>query len=137
MKFIYSANNSLLIQSMNALNVFSSVYIIIKNPTCYQKYVPHSLVCMSSAVFWRCLNHEMVEVIKVVDYTCVFASLLNTWYWSFRNERDIVITPSIIIVIYLFCMSTHYKNVNKQNLCVNYHCLTYLVANMGIAVTFS
>lgn len=133
-KFKYSRKSIALIRSMNALNTLSSIYIVIKNPTIYLTYIPHSIVCLSSACYWN--NHKN-EVVKVIDYSCVFGSLVNTWYWSFQNNREVIVTPAIIIVAFLYFMSMHYKRANREKKCVLYHCLTYLVANIGIVIAFS
>ena len=132
--FKYSKSNRVLIQTMNALNVISSFYIIIKNPNEAIRCIPHTLVCLTSAVFWRNTKNELL---KILDYSCVATSLLYTWYWSFQNKREIIITPAILVVIYCFNMSMFFKRKNRQNICVSYHCITYLVANIGIVITFS
>jgi hypothetical protein len=133
-KFKYTKSNCSLIQSMNSINVISTVYVAIKNPNHIFIFIPHALVCISSALFWRNCKNERY---KIFDYSCVFASLLYTWYWSFITKRDIVITPLIIVLVYLFNISMHFKSKNNNKLCIFYHCLTYLVGNIGLVISFS
>ena len=133
-KFKYSRKSIALIRSMNALNTLSCFYIVIKNPTIYVAYMPHSVVCLSSVCYW---SNPKNEVVKVIDYSCVLVSLLNTWCWSFQKNREMMVTSAIIIVMFLYSMSMHYKRVNKERECVLYHCYTYLVANIGIVIAFS
>ncbi len=133
-KFKYSQESISLIRTMNSLNVLSTAYVIIKYPTDFTTYLPHGMVCLSSVVFWR---DPKDQVIKALDYLCVINSLVNTWFWSYEKECEMFTTTSIMMVTFLYCMSMHYKNIGNEKKCVLYHCLTYLVANIGIIGTFS
>ena len=128
----YTKSNISLIQHLNGLNIIATIYIFNKHH--FYLALPHFNVCVSSFIFW---SEPKNKIMKIIDYVTVFISLGHTYIHSFMNERDYYITPLLMLVIYCFILSMHYKNTNRQDLCILMHTITYLIGNVGTVMTFS
>ena len=59
-----------------------------------------------------------------------------TYYNSFLYNKECIITQLLMVVLYTYIISMHFKNINGDY-CVYFHSLTYMIGNIGIVYTFS
>ena len=105
----YTKSNISLIQHLNGLNIFATIYIFNKHH--FYLALPHFNVCVSSFIFW---SEPKNKIMKIIDYVTVFISLGHTYIHSLMYKRDYYITPLLMFVIYCFILSMHYKNTNRH-----------------------
>ena len=71
-----------------------------------------------------------------LDYLAVFNTICFTFYRSIKYKREHIIAPilnGVFLHILLVCIS----KIKKMKTYVYAHSLTYLLGNIGIAITFT
>lgn len=129
---IYRKDNSNFILSMNGLNIFTTLFIYYKKG--FLSCVPHGLVCISSYCFW---SEPRNNYIMYLDYLAVFNTICFSFYRSIKYKREHIIAPILNGVFFTYFVSMHFKNKKNEDLSVYAHSLTYLLGNIGIAITFT
>ena len=128
---VYQQSSCDLFKAMNSVNLFTSLYIFYKHGVLTA--LPHSMVVVTSYLFWR---NTTDAIMMKMDYSAVGISICYTCYNSFLQEKEGVITPLLMCVLYTYILSTHFKNKN-EDYCIYFHSLTYLIGNIGIVYTFT
>ena len=128
---VYQQSSCDLFKAMNSVNLFTSLYVFYKHGVLTA--LPHSMVVVTSYLFWRKTTDA---IMMKMDYSAVGLSICFTYYNSFLHEKEGVITPLLMCVLYTYILSTHFKNKN-EDYCIYFHSLTYLIGNIGIVYTFT
>ena len=129
---IYKSSNANLMLSMNMTNFFTTIYIIKSSGIIYS--IPHILVCITSYLFWR---KPQYNLIRVIDYIAVAFTMLFSYVFSFILKKELICTFVLLIEVYIFSLSTYFKSINEEDKCIHVHALLFLVGNIANVYVFT
>ena len=107
---VYQQSSCDLFKAMNGINLFTSLYIYYKHG--FLTALPHSMVVVTSFFFWR---NTTDSILMIMDYSAVGITICFTYYNSFLQQKEGVITPLLMCVLYTYILSMHFKNKNENN----------------------
>ena len=128
---VYQQSSCDLFKAMNSVNLFTSLYLFCKHG--FFTALPHSMVVVTSYFFWRNTTNL---ILMTMDYSAVGITICFTYYNSFLQQKEGVITPLLMCVLYTCILSMHFKNKN-EDYCIYFHSLTYMIGNIAIVYTFT
>ena len=129
---IYKKSNANLMLAMNMTNFFTTLYIIKSAGIIYS--IPHILVCITSYLFWR---KPQYNLIRVIDYLAVAFTMLFSYIFSFIFNKEMICTFVLLIEVYVFSLSTYFKSIDEEDKCIHVHAILFLIGNIANVYVFT